>query len=331
MLVTGATGFVGRSVVRALRQAGCRVAALVRSDRGEETIGFDPGVSIRRADIRDATSLRVALQGISAVVHAAADTSGTLDGGRDVTIQGTRNVLDAAEAAGVKRFVYVSSCSVYAYSTRRTGEVLDEDAELEPAPERRGAYSWAKTIADDEVGDRMQDAPFDIVTIRPGLVWGNGVDPRPAMVGVSGGPFFFVIGPSDFQLPLVHVDDLADAIRLAVLEEGLAGLTLNAVNPEHATKADWVDRVLRPQSPRARCLTVPYSAVWALVGATELLCRVIRATPPLTLYRLNSSQRPVRISSDRLLNLGWTPKRSLGRPERGGAAPFVGPSTSGQS
>lgn len=309
VLVTGATGLVGRSVVRALRAAEYPVTVFVRRIPDAALFGGDTDVSVSQGDLRDPDSLERAFQGINVVVHAAADTDGTLEGGREVTIAGTHHVLDAAETAGVSRVVYISSCSVYSYAGDRA--VIDEDAPLESEPERRGPYSWAKTVADADVGIRMASTSFEVVRLRPGLVWGPDGDPEPAVLGRSLESLFVVIGRPQLSLPLVHVDDLADAVRLAVDEPSFAGQTLNVVHPEIVTKKDWISRILRPSDPNIRTVTLPFPIVRILVSALEGIFGLMRRTPPLTRYRLDASQRPVRISSDRLRALGWAPRRPL--------------------
>jgi uncharacterized protein YbjT (DUF2867 family) len=197
VLVTGASGFVGSRVVARLLAGGYRVRALVRSESTSRLRGLS-GVSLEVGDVRDPEAVARAVADVQWVVHAAADTTGTLEGGRETTIQGTRNVLEAARSAGTRRVAYVSSCSVYRYVGVPDGTVLQETSPLEPRPERRGPYSWAKTVADQEV-ERMAEAlGVDVVRLRPGLVYGPGGDPANPMVGLTlGGRLFLTIRRAD--------------------------------------------------------------------------------------------------------------------------------------
>lgn len=308
MLVTGASGFIGQRVVRSLTSDGFQVRALIRREsdvRRLERAGATPVMG----DVRDLASVVAAMSGVGAVVHAAADTTGTMEGGRETTIGGTRNVLEAMQSGGVSKLVYISSCSVYGYAGQPPGAVIDETAPLEPRPELRGPYSWAKTVADEEVGRIADDRALTVFRLRPGLVYGPGGDPANPMVGLTlGGRWFLIIDQPGHVLPLVHVDDLAAAIVLAVGHTSLPGGTFNVVGPERVEKRVFVEQVVRPAHPDRHFIRVPYALFYSVVAVVELVCRVLRVHPPLTRYRLASSQRRVVISADLIMDrLGWRP------------------------
>ena len=117
-LVTGATGLLGSHVVEQLRQRGMPVRVLVRpgSDR---TWLETQGVEFVEGDITDPPSLQRACEGVDAVYHSAAKVGdwGPWEEFQRITIDGTRNMLSAATTAGVRRFVHVSSISVFGYYT----------------------------------------------------------------------------------------------------------------------------------------------------------------------------------------------------------------------
>lgn len=192
VLVTGAGGFVGSVVVRALRAAGCPVVAGYR----RPSAGGDA-----RVDVLDPASLDAATTGVGAVVHCA------VGGGRDtsVIVEGTRNVLAAAGQAGVARFVQLSSVAVYGGVTGR----VDEDA---PTDHPSGAYGAAKVAAERlcrEAGGDMA-----VAILRPSLIYG----PRsaqwttPWLDRLQSGRWPRLGRAGDGQANLVHVDDLAGFI-----------------------------------------------------------------------------------------------------------------------
>jgi nucleoside-diphosphate-sugar epimerase len=313
VLVTGASGFVGSRVVARLLAGGYRVRALVRSESTSRLRGLS-GVSLEVGDVRDPEAVARAVADVQWVVHAAADTTGTLEGGRETTIQGTRNVLEAARSAGTRRVAYVSSCSVYRYVGVPDGTVLQETSPLEPRPERRGPYSWAKTVADQEV-ERMAEAfGVDVVRLRPGLVYGPGGDPANPMVGLTlGGRLFLTIRRAGHRLPLVHVDDLAEAIVRVLERPEAGGQTFNVVDPAPVSKEEFVESVVRPAHPQRVYIDMPYGALYVVVALAEALTKMCRVRPPLTRYRLSSSQSRVTISARRLEEVvGWQPTRSMG-------------------
>ncbi len=137
-LVTGATGLLGSHIVEQLCQRGRPVRALVRSTSDTTWLETMP-VEIVCGDVTDAQSISRAVQGVKVVYHAAARVGdwGPWHEFQRITIDGTENVISAAERAGVQRFIYISSISVYGYVD---GEGASFD---ETAPLGYGLYRWA--------------------------------------------------------------------------------------------------------------------------------------------------------------------------------------------
>ena len=165
VLITGASGFLGRAVASELVAAGHEVRALQR------TPSKVPGVTDVLGSVADAQHVADAIDGAEGVVHLAAKVSltGDPDEFQAVNVGGTRTLLDAAEAAGVSRFVQVSSPSV-AHSGSALAGVGAEPAS--PA-EARGMY--ARTKAESELLALSRDsATMRVVAVRPHLVWGPG-------------------------------------------------------------------------------------------------------------------------------------------------------------
>jgi nucleoside-diphosphate-sugar epimerase len=108
ILVTGATGFVGRHVVQALRNDGHDVRALVRNPRRGEAL-VKQGATLTQGDVTDPASLRSAVAGCDTVVHLVAIRQGRPEQYQRVRVEGTRSLLAAAKEAGVKRFVHMSA------------------------------------------------------------------------------------------------------------------------------------------------------------------------------------------------------------------------------
>jgi nucleoside-diphosphate-sugar epimerase len=150
---------------------GFSVHALVRKT---STIGDlqRPEVDLHFGDVSDARSMEPSLADVDYVVHAAVDTSGTEEGARNVTIGGTLNILDLCAKLGVKKLIYISSCSVYGTSGCSDGQIIDESSPTEQYPERRGLYSWAKLEAEKLVLSAMAEGKIAITCLRPGTIYG---------------------------------------------------------------------------------------------------------------------------------------------------------------
>jgi dihydroflavonol-4-reductase len=223
VLVTGASGFIGSSLCRALAQEGHRVRAFHRPT--SNLLCLD-GVPVEHAlgDILDPTTLRAAVDGVEVVYHTAAEMGAWTDplANRRSHISGTRNVLDACRAAGVRRFVHTSSVAALGLPDQVPGGWLPID-ETHPwnLPEGRWRYGYAKYQVELEVV-REASQGLDAVIVNPSAVFGagdlyrasSGIIPLMArgawLPGVVGG------------LNVVHIDDVV-AGHLAAARHGRRG------------------------------------------------------------------------------------------------------------
>lgn len=307
VLVTGATGFFGGRLTEGLTRQGFRVRALVR-DRFKAARLESIGVEICIGDVRDTHSLKTAMEKVDIIVHAAADTSGDARGGELTTVMGTRNMVDAALYAGVKQFIYLSSCSVYGIADCRPGEQVDESGPLERYPEARGHYSNAKFKAEQIVLGAMNNGQMNITCLRPGTIWGPGGETFTPMMGVrAGSRLFGMIGSWRIVLPLVYLDNLVSAVIQCINHPGAYNRVFNVVDPQKVDKKTYTCAVLKPLFPGAFFFRIPYWMLYATVGLQEMLCRVLGREPYLTRYRLLSSQRPVIYSGEKIeRELDWS-------------------------
>ena len=165
VLVTGASGFLGRAVAADLVAAGHEVRTLQR--RPSQV----PGATDVLGSVTDAALVARAVAGAEGVVHLAAKVSLAGDPGefRAVNVEGTRGMLDAAERAGVSRFVQVSSPSVAHAGTALAGVAA------EPASPERARGEYARTKAEAELLALARDsAAMRVIAVRPHIVWGPG-------------------------------------------------------------------------------------------------------------------------------------------------------------
>jgi dihydroflavonol-4-reductase len=222
VLVTGAAGFIGSAVVRALVAAGYPVRALVRPTSPRANLaGLD--VEVVEGDIRDAQSVTRATAGVRHLFHVAADYRlWAPDAGEilSTNVCGTRTVMEAALHAGIERIVYTSS--VATLELRQGGEPADETMPL-AAEAAIGVYKRSKVAAERLVEAMVSDNALPAVIVNPSTPIGPR-DIRPTPTGriiveaASGRMPAFV----DTGLNLVHVDDVA-AGHIAALERGKVG------------------------------------------------------------------------------------------------------------
>lgn len=226
ILVTGAGGFIGKAVVKRLRERGLPVrAGLHRLPDGR-----DPPEGALRCDLDDPRSLDAACAGASAIVHA---------GGRSAAAMPDqlRNLLAAAERAGIDRIVQLSSIAVYGPAEGRIGE---PDAPP-PTAAPDDPYCAAKRACEAMLRSWVAARPGRRVAIlRPGIVYGRGSDlwiERP-VAGLRAG----VLGPlgprGEGIAALIHVSDAAEAVRCALAAltgPGQKLIAANIVGPETPT------------------------------------------------------------------------------------------------
>jgi dihydroflavonol-4-reductase len=220
-LVTGATGFVGAAVVRALTAAGREVRILARPDSDLRNL---QGLPVSRAvgDLRDRSSLRQALTGCRYLYHVAAHYALWAREPAvfyDINVQGTVNLMEAAREAGIERMVYTST--IGAIGLPPEGGVGTEETPVSLS-QMAGDYKRSKYLAEEEVL-KFARAGLPIVIVNPSAPVGAGdVKPTPTgqmIVDFMKGRMFAYI---ETGMNLIDVDDVA-AGHLAAMERGRIG------------------------------------------------------------------------------------------------------------
>jgi dihydroflavonol-4-reductase len=266
LLVTGATGFLGRHLVAALRDVGHEVVALCRHDALEFTA---LGVEVRRGDVRDGASVRAAAAGCEALFHCAGKVSRRPEDAEvlhQVHVEGTKTTLDACRAAGVRRVVLASTSGVVAVS-EDPHAVRDEEAEAPMALLSRWPYYRSKLYAERAALDR--NAPgFEVVSVNPSLLLGPG--------DVHGSSTGDVVSFLERRVPFVPAGgmsfvDARDAAlaMIAAYERGRAGerYLVSAIN---LTVDAFFARLSRISGVPAPHLRTPRSLLLARVGVAVL-------------------------------------------------------------
>ena len=214
VLVTGASGFLGRAVVPAVAAAGHEVIALVRPTAAIDSLAWPNSIAILRGDLRQLGDWSTQLGDVEAVVHLAAASSGDLPTQFSGTVAATEKFLDHLPMRSLRRFVHVSSFSVYDYSAVGFRGTLSEAVPIDPRPEKRDAYTVTKILQERLVSEACEAAGTHLVVIRPGAIIGRGKDwgfGRAMKVG----RFDIVFSPRA-KFPLTYVANCADAIVKAL-------------------------------------------------------------------------------------------------------------------
>ena len=213
VLVTGGGGNLGNAIVRKLLRAR-HARAYFWCRRPPANV--PPGVEVALGDLADPQAVEKAVRGAQIVIHSGAAIRGPWLSHQGGTVEGTRNVLDACKKFAVQKLVHVSSMSVLeSASGDRTDVPVCESTPLEPRAEERGNYTRAKLLAEQLVTQYTRDFALPTVILRPGLIFGGKLPLVGGAVARKLGKRWLILGNGDVRLPLVHLDDVVDAILRA--------------------------------------------------------------------------------------------------------------------
>jgi len=307
VFVTGASGFVGSAVVRALIGAGFAVRAFVRpSSTRTNLAGLD--IDIKVGDMLDPPAVLRAARGARYVFHVAADYRLWARNPQDImrnNVEGTRAVMGAAAAAGVERIVYTSS--VATLKPAQAGRPGDETRPLAEA-EALGIYKRSKVAAERLVHSIIVNDHLPVVIVNPTAPVGpRDVRPTPTgriIIEAASGrmPAFVNTG-----LNLVHVDDVA-AGHVAALKHGRIGERY-ILGGENMTLAEMLARIARLGGRRPPRVRLPRHLIFPLAYATEAAARITDREPFITLDGL-------RMAKNRMFFTSAKAERELGYKAR---------------
>jgi dihydroflavonol-4-reductase len=316
-LVTGATGFVGSAVARALLRAGHPVRALARPNGDRRNIADLP-VEIAEGALEDGPSIARAVAGSRYLFHAAADYRLWVPDPAPMfraNVDGTRVLMTAALDAGVERVVYTSSVATL-------GLVPDGLAD-EETPSRVddmvGPYKRSKFRAEEAVRELVAEHGLPAVIVNPSAPVGP-CDRKPTPTGrlILEAARGRMPGYVDTGLNVVHVDDVA-AGHLAAAEMGCVGerYILGGENLPLSTILAEVARAAGIRPPRIR---VPYTVAYPVAAAAELMAQIKGKEPFITLDGVRMARKKMYFTSEKAARkLGYAP-----RPAQSAIADAVG-------
>jgi len=303
VLVTGATGFLGRHVVARLLEERLAVRALVRN----LSASLPAGVETVSGDIADATSLRRAMLGVDWVIHTAARvaTAGAWAEFDAANVTGTATVIAAAGATRVKRVVHVSSLSVYAVEAN--GVTITEESPYEAGAGERGFYSRSKLIA-DRLALQAAHGGAPVTVVRPGLLFGPGRRPPLARRAVAVGPLRVILGSPRYLLPVSYVENVADALLLAARTEGAGGRAYTVVDA-NVPQAQYAASYRDAAGEHWRACYLPANWLRPAAHAAEVAGKLLRRAAPLTRHQLERTTWSAYYDCGRAeRELGWRPR-----------------------
>jgi dihydroflavonol-4-reductase len=304
VLVTGANGFTGSHLVKALLTRGDRVVGLVRKSSDLSRLA-DCNVQLVYGDIGDRAALQAALQEIDVVFHTAAYVElGLVDAAKmeQINVEGTRAVLETAKAAGISKMVYCSTIGIFGDTQ---GKTIDETFQR-TQQNFSSAYDRTKYLAQQLV-DEYAANDFPVVSVMPSGIFGTD-DPHfgPVIDTFLKGKLKLWAG-GDRVTGIVHVDDLVEGMLLAA-EKAPPGAYYILSAGDLTTREMF--QILSRETGIPAPAEAPKFLVRLLGNLLDPIGRLLSWQPPLSRERVHYLyDRCVRVDATKARQeLGWNPR-----------------------
>lgn len=282
VLVTGATGCLGRHLVESLVESGSSVRALVResSDTGHLK---ELGVEIQTGSLVDVEDLGRAVRGVDTVFHLGglviddprADNEELWERIRLVNVVGTQRLARLAARAGAERFVFCSSVRIFGFAA----QLLAKEDDPRSASD---LYSRGKAMAEEALLQLPGETGMEVAIIRPRFIYGNHdryVLPR--LVGLARRGGVLPLPGADAACDMVFVEDCVQALRLAA-ERPVPSRVYNVTSGEYLTLRDILTEIGAAMGRKTTIVPLPASAVYGAATTVELVSRALGKVPPVT-------------------------------------------------
>ena len=309
VFVTGGSGFIGGRLIERLVADGGSVRAVARTERSAARVA-ELGAEPVRCDLDDVGALSSGAEGCELGFHLAGKVTdwGPWEEFEHDNVDGTRNVIAACAAAGVRRLVHAGT-----EAALMAGQPLIEVDETAPLrPDSKAHYARSKAIAERLVIGASRDG-FETVVVRPRFVWGRGdTTLLPGLVDRARSGRFAWIGGGGQRTATTHVDNTVHGFRLAA-ERGRPGEAYFVTDGEPVVFREFVSELIASQGvePPRRSLPAPVANGLAAAGETVWRTLRLRGSPPLTHFAcwVSSLECTIDISKARA-ELGYDPVRT---------------------
>jgi dihydroflavonol-4-reductase len=306
IFVTGATGFLGSHVARHLLAGGADLRLLTRATSRTDNIADLPGDRVV-GDLRDIESLRRGMEACEVVFHVAADYRLWAINGQELyesNVEGTRNILQAAREAGVRRVVYTSSVATMGFGNN--GHLTDEDSPVSLA-NMIGDYKRSKFMAEQVVLEAARGRQ-DVVMVNPTTPIGER-DIKPTPTGQIVVDFLKRKFPAyvDTGLNLVDVSDCAQGHLLA-MEKAVPGERY-ILGGENLTLKQILDKLAAITGLPSPSIKLPYAMAY-VTGVVDTLVtgKIRKREPRVTLDSVRMGRKKMFVATTKAeRTLGWSP------------------------
>lgn len=311
ILVTGATGFLGKYLVEQLLSTGYEVLALGRNEKAGQKLA-EMGASFCKGDFTDKEGCSAYFENVDYVIHAGALSTvwGSWDSFYNINVIGTRNVCELCMEHNIKRMVYISSPSIY------SGKVHRFDIRENDYDSRNELNYYIKSkIMSEEIVQKFQAEGLYTVVIRPRGLFGIGdtsLIPRILKANQKIGIPLFNKGKN--YVDITCVENVAYAAMLCVQAENISGEVFNISNGEPMQFKEILELFMKSIEGKARYLKLPFGLVYGIASFLETIYRTfhIKGEPALTRYTVCTLafSQTLNISKAKKM-LGYEPKITI--------------------
>jgi nucleoside-diphosphate-sugar epimerase len=312
LLVTGAGGFLGTAVVERLLAHGntdirCNLRRRINIPELDALSRRYPQAKLEYCfgNLKYRDDAARAVEGVELIFHLAAGKKGAAADLFYDSVVASRNLLDAAADRRPMRIVLVSSFGVYGFAGLGRGVRVTEGTPLERHPEWRDPYSHAKLRQEQLFWEYQQRSGFDLVVLRPGVIYGPGGSHFSNRVGLMIGKWLVNLGRSNL-LPLTYVENCAEAVVVAGTHQGAAGQVYNVHDEDLPTCREYL-RAYEKSVSNIRSISVPYFGLQLLSRMLAKYHRYSKGQLPaiLTPYKAENLWRGNRFDNSKLRSIGW--------------------------
>jgi nucleoside-diphosphate-sugar epimerase len=312
VLVTGAGGFLGTALIERLIAHGyvdirCNLRRRANIPKLEEISKRFPQADLEYCigNLKSSEEAARAVHGVQLIFHLAAGLKGDAADLFLDSVVSSRNLLQAIGDRKPMRIVLVSSFAVYGVAELGRGAKVDEQTALESHPEWRDDYAHSKLRQEQLFWEYQRRNGFELVVLRPGVIYGPGAGHFSSRVGIMIGKSLLYLGGGNL-LPLTHVQNCAEAVVTAGFHELAAGQVYNVHDDDLPTCRDYL-RAYKKYVKNVRSVPLPYFAVQLLSKMLAIYNRYSKGQLPavLTPYKAASLWAGNQFDNSKLHAIGW--------------------------
>jgi len=302
--LTGATGYTGAHLLKALRARGDDVSVLVRRSADLESVA-SLGARIVEGDLGGSQGLDRLVEGCQAVVHVAAvyRSAGHPDAYyRDINVGGSERMLEAAAREGVRRFVHTSTVGVHGHVAHPPA---DETAAIAPGD----VYQETKAEAEALALRFHRTRGLPVVVLRPGAIYGPGERRLLKLFRAIARGYYAIVGSGRPFYHPVYIDDLVSGFLLALDRSEAPGEAFILAGPSYVSQSELAGLIARHTGGRVLPFRIPAAPLRVAGAACEALCVPLGIEPPLHRRRVDFWTKSRAFSIEKARErLGYAPQ-----------------------